>query len=105
LLQVKATGDAAGQKIDLAVNVKDGLFALQVHGNGTQTTYEVALERTDAAGVAKFDHKGLAIGSSDVLLFDYAHWQGDKKPLGVAVDKNHDGKAAVEEEQPISDDN
>jgi hypothetical protein len=101
MIEVKVTGESAGQTIDLGIDAAKGLFLLQVHGAEGKTAYNVVLHKYDAGGEQTFEHTGLAIGSSDHLVFDYGTWKGNHQPLAIAVDKDGDGKP--ETRQKITD--
>jgi len=94
----KVTGEADGQQIDLHIDVKGQRIALQVHGKAGTTHYSVDVQRIDKGGTQEFTHKGLTVGSSDQLWFDYGAWKGNHQKMEIEHDANHDGKADKTEE-------
>jgi hypothetical protein len=102
LVFVKVVGEARGQTIDLSVDPKKGRIGLEIHGKSKKSAYAVELHRLDDGGDQVFTHEGLAIGSSDLLLFDYAHWKGDHHPVALSIDKNHDG--TIDKVEQLKDD-
>ena len=84
-IAVKASGEKAGQKLTLGVDLAKGTFVLMVHGGDGSTDYSVELQRIDDKGKVVFSHKGLAAGDDQAVAFDYASWKGNKEPMHVTV--------------------
>jgi hypothetical protein len=102
LFLFKVTGEAGGQKLDLALDLKKGVIAMQAHGKAGKTAYALEMHRIDKGGDQVFAHEGLAVGSSEVILFNYGAWKGNGQPMAVGHDTNHDGTA--DKTENVSDD-
>ena len=98
--EVNVSGESGGQTVDLAIDLKKGLFALQVHAADGKADFSVTLHKIDKGGEQAFTHKGLAVGSSEIVAFDYAAWKGDKTALHVTTSK---ADGTVEKEEDVGD--
>ena len=91
---VKVSGETGGQKVDLAVDVQKGTFAVKVKGDAAaaKPMLDVVLTRIDKKKKEVFKHKSIALAADQIVVFDYAVWKGAKTPLHASM---VDAKGAV----------
>lgn len=100
LFEVHVDGDTAGQSVDLALDVKAGVFAVRVSGGDGKSEFTIDVHKLDASGEQVFAHKGVALTAAEIVAFDYGSWKGDKAPMHVTM---KDDKGTKQSEQDVSD--
>lgn len=98
-LEVKVSGEAAGQAVELSIDLAKGTFGVTTKGDAA-AKLSVTLTKIDDSGEQIFRHEGLAAGAHQAVSFGYAAWKGDKSPLHMTVT---DDKGAVVSEQDATD--
>lgn len=102
-LEVKVTGETAGQSVELKIDLEKGTFGITVHGDAaSKPELEVKLTRIDKGGEEVFHNKGVSPAADQTVLLGYGAWKGNKTPLHVTV---VDAKGAVVKEEDVADDN
>ncbi len=98
---IHAGGETGGQRIDLALDVKAGVIAVQATAKDGTGEYEVEIHRIDKGGEQVFKHKGVASHGADKFVFHYADWKGNGQPMKAGLDKGGDG--TIDESEELTD--
>lgn len=99
---VYASGESEGQRVELGIDLKKGIFTVEASAKDGGSSYNVEVRRYTAAGEEVFAHKGLATGAKDRMVFKYAAWKGNHQGMDVGIDRGDDG--SVDENETLSDD-
>ncbi len=100
-LDIHAAGETGGQRVDVGLDVKDGVLTVQASAKDGTATYEVEIHRIDKRGEQVFKHNGVAVGAADKFVFHYADWKGNGTPMKAGVDKGGDG--SIDETEDLGD--
>jgi len=98
---VSSGGESSGQRLELGVNLKHGVFTVKASAHDGKSHFDVAVHRYTAHGEDVFTHKGIDVGANDRLVFNYANWSGNHNGMKVAVHRN--GSKAVDEDETLTD--
>ena len=85
--EVKVSGETAGQKVDLTIDLQKGTFGVKVKGDApaAKPTLDVVLTRIDKSKKEVLKHKGIPLGADQTALFEYAAWKGGTTPLHATM--------------------
>ena len=102
LFAFRIAGEAAGQEVDLKIDLAKGTLALFAHGKDPTSRFDVKITRIDPKKAPEvYEHKGTPIAAADTLVFNYKDWKGAHQGMDVGTDKGGDG--AVDATAPLGD--
>jgi hypothetical protein len=88
---VVSSGEAAGQQVQLTLDMTKQRLAMVVKGSSSTSAYDIFIDRIDDVGVQTFHHAGDALAPTDTIYFNYGAWGGNGMTMLVEVDVNSDG--------------
>ena len=99
--EVKTTGGAGGQAIDMWLEPKESQMGIAIIGDPGALSFEINVTRTGADVEETFNAQGNLTNEVDVWYFLYGNWAGDGTPMTILIDEGGDG--TIDEEFQLDD--